>query len=105
MDSPTHLLDNSPTAIIGVANEFSRAFDGWAQLAPYGDFPGQALRREADGSVAKFPAIQRLDRAAAELMVARFKSPWHRLKRYFTGCPIYAGHPDAPGFANAQTDK
>jgi len=48
---------------------------GWAQLAPFGDYPGQAIIRQADGSVQKFPAIQRLDRAAADLMVARFKIP------------------------------
>ena len=38
-------------------------------------------------------------------MVARFKSPWQRVKRYFTGCPIYAGHPDVPAFANDYPDK
>jgi len=49
--------------------------------------------------------MQRLDRAAAEAMAARFKSPWHRLKRYFTGCNIYAGHPDVPALANEYPDK
>jgi hypothetical protein len=98
---------NSPPAVEGIAftNEISVAHDGWAQLAPFGDYPGQAIIRQADGSVQKSPAIQRLDRVAADLMVARFKSPWQRVKRYFTGCPIYAGHPDVPAFANEYPDK
>jgi len=78
---------------------------GWAQLAPFGDYPGQALLQGADGSVTKFAAIQRFDRAAAEAMVAKFKSPWQRLKRFFTGCNIYVGHPDVPAFANEYADK
>ncbi len=90
---------------IAFTNEISIAHDGWAQLAPFGDYPGQALLRQPDGSLKKFTAIQRLDRAAAELMVARFKSPWQRMKRYFTGCHIYAGHPDVPAFANDYPDK
>ena len=61
--------------------------------------------READGRITTFPAIQRLDREAARAMVARFKSPWQRVKRYFTGCPIYAGHPDVPAFANDYPDN
>ncbi len=90
---------------IAFVNQIAVAADGWAQLAPFGDYPGQAMVREPDGTIKTFPAIQRLDRAAADLMVARFKSPWNRLKRYFTGCPIYAGHPDAPAFANDYPDK
>ncbi|HXC98270.1 MAG TPA: phage protease [Verrucomicrobiae bacterium] len=90
---------------IAFVNEIAVGADGWAQLAPFGDYPGQAMLRQPDGAIKTFPAIQRLDRAAADLMVARFKSPWHRLKRYFTGCHIYAGHPDVPAFANDYPDK
>jgi hypothetical protein len=91
--------------MIAFKNEITVDHDGWAQLAPFGDYPGTALVRQADGSTKKIPAIQRLDKAAAEGMVARFKSAWHRLKRYFTGCNIYAGHPDVPAFANEYPDK
>jgi hypothetical protein len=90
---------------IAFVNEVAVGADGWAQLAPFGDYPGQAMLRQPDGAIKTFPAIQRLVRAAADLMVARFKSPWHRLKRYFTGCHIYAGHPDVPAFANDYPDK
>ena len=61
--------------------------------------------RQADGTIRIFEAIQRLDRAAAEGMVRRFKSPWNRVKRFITGCPIYAGHPDVPAFAEDYADK
>jgi phage I-like protein len=74
--------------------------DGWVQLAPFGDFPGEALMRLPDGRARRFPAIQRMDREAALQMTARFRSPWNRLKRYFTGCPIFVGHPDVPGANN-----
>jgi hypothetical protein len=96
---------SEPAEMIAFVNQVAVAADGWAQLAPFGDYPGQAMVRQPDGAIKTFPAIQRLDRAAADLMVARFKSPWNRLKRYFTGCPIYAGHPDAPAFANDYPDK
>ncbi len=95
----------SEISLVGFVNEVTVAEDGWAQLAPFGDYPGQAILRQPDGTTKIFPAIQRLDRDAADLMVARFKSPWHRLKRYFTGCHIYAGHPDVSAFANDYPDK
>ncbi len=114
--SLTHRLTGSPSShsalrtpnsalITSFTNQLQLDTEGWAQLAPFGDYPGQALLREPGGSIAKFPAIQRLDRAAAVAMVARFKSPWHRVKRYFTGCNIYVGHPDVPAFANDYPDK
>jgi hypothetical protein len=87
------------------ANHLEMDHTGWAQLAPFGDYPGQALLRQPDGATKKIPALQRLDRTAAVAMVAKFKSPWRRLKRYFTGCPIYVGHPDVPAFANDYPDK
>jgi len=96
---------NSATSLVSFTNQLEVDTHGWAQLAPFGDYPGQALLRQPDGSTLKFPAIQRLDRAAADAMVAKFKSPWHRVKRYFTGCPIFVGHPDAPAFANNYPDK
>ncbi len=95
----------SHAEMIAFVNEITVGHDGWAQLAPFGDYPGTALVRQSDGSVKKIPAIQRLDQVAAEGMVARFKSAWHRLKRYFTGCHIYVGHPDVPAFANEYPDK
>jgi len=105
--SPRVSFCNSDTETEAVVftNEITIDHDGWAQLAPFGDYPGHAILRQSDGSFTKFPALQRFDRAAAETLVTRFKSPWQRMKRYFTGCPIYAGHPDVPAFANEYPDK
>jgi hypothetical protein len=96
---------DAPVSVVSFTNQLGLDESGWAQLAPFGDFPGEALLPQPDGSVKRFAAIQRLDRAAAEGMVAKFKSPWNRLKRYFTGCPIYVGHPDVPAPANEPADK
>lgn len=90
--------------LVSFANQFTLAADGWAMLAPYGDFPGRALRERPDGITEKFAAIQRLDQTAAATMVRNFESPWGRLKRYFTGCPIYVGHPDVPASIDAWPD-
>ena len=92
--------------MVAFVNDITVDHAGWAQLAPFGDYPGQAMLRQPDGSIARFPAIQRLDRAAADTMTARFKSPWHRMKRYFTGCPyLRRAHPDVPAFASDYPDK
>src|SRR5579872_1295094 len=78
--------NSAPVAeVVAFTNEIKLDHDGWAQLAPFGDYPGQALLHGPGGEVVKFDAIQRLDRIAADAMVARFKSPWQRVKRYFTG--------------------
>ncbi|MEW6306187.1 MAG: phage protease [Verrucomicrobiota bacterium] len=101
-----HALDASQAnACLGFANQLALQHDGWAMISPYGDFPGPALTRLADGRIEKRPAIQRVTREVAEALVRRFKSPWGRLKRFFTGCPIFIGHPDVPGLANEYPDK
>jgi len=74
---------------IAFTNEIAIAHDGWAQLARLVITPAGIIR-QADGSVQKFPAIQRLDRAAADLMVVRFKSPAAR-EALLHRLPIYAG--------------
>jgi hypothetical protein len=64
-------------------NEFTVLQEEWVQLSPYGDFP------HARG-------LQRVDRAAAELMVTQFNSFRGRVGRLFGGVPFYVGHPDLP---------
>ncbi len=75
-----------------LANQFTLQQGEWLQLAPYGDFP------HARG-------IQRVDRSAAEGMVAQFKSFCGRLGRLFGGAPFYVGHPDLPGAAETADRK
>ena len=104
--SAVHFVNSDVCAdLVSFTNDLAVGPDGWAQLAPFGDFPGRAMLRQPDGSVKTFDAIQRLDRAAAEGMTAKFKSIGQRLKRFITGCHIYIGHPDVPAFANDYPDK
>lgn len=64
-------------------NQFTLLQEESVQLSPYGDFP------HARG-------MQRMNRAAAEAMVAQFHSFRGRLGRLFGGLPFYVGHPDLP---------
>lgn len=81
--------------------------DGWAQIAPFGDFPGMVTEVLPGGGVKgkPAPAIQRMDRTAAEAMVAHFNSAKSRLMRWLRGVPIFSGHPDFPGTGNRYPDK
>ena len=90
---------------IAFINEISLSNDGWGMLAPFGDYPGKALIKQQDGTFKKVNAIQRIDKLAADGMVAQFKSLYQSVKRYLTGCPIFAGHGDVPTMANEYPDK
>lgn len=81
--------------------------DGWAQIAPFGDFPGMVTEVLPGGGVKgkPAPAIQRMDRTAAEAMVAHFNSATSRIMRWLRGVPIFSGHPDFPGTGNRYPDK
>ena len=64
----------------------------WVQLSPYGDFPHTR-------------GLQRVDRDAAESMVAAFESFLGKASRLFGGVPFYAGHPDLPGASDHADQK
>jgi len=91
--------------LICITNEVTPGDDGWAMIAPYGDYPGVATLSNEDGSFTRVRAIQRLDRKAADQMVGKFKSLWGRVRRYVTGAPIYLGHPDAAAIGHRYSDK
>lgn len=96
-DAERHELVNTSAAV---------GEDGWAQLAPFGDFGGEVRVVHADGRVeGPKPAIQRMDRAAAEALVADFRRPWSRLLRWAKGLPIFNGHPDQPGKGHQYPDR
>ena len=64
-------------------NQFTLLQEEWVQLSPFGEFPHSR-------------GLQRVDRAAADAMVAQFNSFRGRLGRLFGGVPFYVGHPDLP---------
>lgn len=81
---------------VTIANEIAIGSDGWAQLAPYGDFHGFAIIKQPDGSYKKKPAIQRVDQQAVADLVNDFASQRRGLSGFFKAPPIFIGHPDAP---------
>jgi hypothetical protein len=97
-------------SLLGNAGELTLDAEGWAEI-PYADsvHTGTDARDTRQlANVAERPrkkVIQRMDRQAAEAMLADFKSPLMRFKRFVVGLPIFKGHPDAPAFARRFPDK
>lgn len=82
-------------------NEFTIDNEGWALLAPFGD-----SRYTFDAGAGKrVEVIQRITKDTANRMVEAWNSTLSRVKRFFRGGPIYAGHPDRPGFEHLYPDK
>ena len=92
-------------ACVGFTNEISIGADGWAQIAPFGDFPSFAVIPQPDGSCKRLQAIQRIDKACATAMVTEFQNSRKGIKKFFSGRPIYVGHPDVPGIGAKYPDK
>jgi len=74
--------------------------DGWALLAPFGDFPN--LIRT--GTAATLPVLQRIDKEAGEALVNSLHSFTGKAARFFRSIPIFHGHPDAAGFETKYPD-
>lgn len=104
MNKPLPQFCNSAT-LFGFINELTIDADGWAMIAPLGDFPSEALLPTADGKLKRQKAIQRITRESAEGMVAEFHNSRTGLKKFLRGCNIYLGHPDMPGLEARYPDK
>ncbi|HTV62287.1 MAG TPA: hypothetical protein VMH30_06930 [Verrucomicrobiae bacterium] len=94
-----------PFALFGFANELTIDADGWAMIAPLGDFPSEALLPTSNGRLQRQSAIQRITRDSAEIMVAQFHNSRAGVKKFIRGCNIYVGHPDMPGLESRYPDK
>ena len=91
---------------VEIINEATIGDDGWARISPFGDYHGECITVMPDRTTRTRPAVQRMDRAAADVMVSRFNSPLSRLKRVLRhGLPIFYGHPDQPGRGDQYPDK
>lgn len=92
-------------ATLCFVNELTIEPDGWAMIAPLGDFPSEALVPTADGKLKRQKAIQRITKESAQGMVAEFHNSRTGLKKFLRGCNIYVGHPDMPGLESRYPDK
>ncbi len=90
--------------LVGIVNEFTPGEDGWAMLAPYGDYPGTILAMK-DGKPERREAIQRVDKEAVATMVNEFNGFLGKVKRYLYGRNLYVGHPDVAAIANEYPTK
>jgi hypothetical protein len=97
--------ESTEVALVGFCNEISIGADGWAMIAPFGDHPSPALFPDGKGGMKKQPAIQRIDKAGAEAMVAGFHNDRRGFRKFLKGCNIYVGHPHVPGLGKFYPDK
>jgi hypothetical protein len=95
----------SAVTLVGFYNEIAIDADGWAMIAPLGDFPSMAITSGPDGKLTKQEAIQRYDAAAVNKIVANFHNSRRERRKYLRGIPIYVGHPDVPGLERRYPDK
>lgn len=82
--------------LVSFSNELVIGEDGWAQIAPFGDFPGMGLVPDGKGGWITKRAIQRVDKQAVEQMVEEHNRSRRGLKKFLNGRPIFNGHPDNP---------
>lgn len=67
--------------------------DGWALIAPFGDFPKTRLYRDA-GVIKEQKFIQTLDNESADALLARENSLFGKIKRAVIGLTVWKGHGD-----------
>ena len=96
---------NAATETITMLNEMRVGEDGWAQIAPFGDFPGVALVADGKGGFTREKAIQRMDRVAVTQMVNEYNRSRRGLSRFIKSRPLFVGHPDVPGMETRYPDQ
>lgn len=67
--------------------------DGWALIAPYGEWPKTRVYREG-GQIKEQKFLQVLDNDSADALLSKENSLFRRLKRALVGIPVYKGHGD-----------
>lgn len=105
MNHPRHprrieFCNDAQDTDLTLQNEFTIDNEGWALLAPFGD-----SRYTYQDGAKTVEVIQRITKDTAHRMVETWNSALSRVKRFFRGGPIYAGHPDRPGFEHLYPDK
>jgi phage I-like protein len=91
-------------AVVFFANDIAIGDDGWAMITRFGDYKSEALIPDAQGKIKREKAIQRVDKAGAQAMVASFQNARRGIRKFFKGTNIYDGHPDVPGLEKFYPD-
>lgn len=91
--------------LITLINDLSIGTDGWAQIAPFGDYAGVAIIPDGRGGFIKERAIQRLDKTAVTQMANEYAQNSRGLSGFFRKRPLYEGHPDIPVGADQYPNK
>lgn len=99
------IFHNATEMLVAFSNEIAIGEDGWAQIAPFGDFPGMALIDDGNGGYKREKAIQRMDRKAVTQMVNEFMSSQRGVRKFLKSRPIFLGHPDMPGGGAKYPDR
>lgn len=86
-------------AVITFSNALTVAEDGWAMLAPFGEFAGVALTSEGPRA-----AVQVVDKETGAALVNSVKNFAGKARRFFRSVPIFNGHPDVPGMSDRWPD-
>jgi len=102
---PFFANESTSATLVGFCNDINIGADGWAMIAPFGDHPSPALFPDGKGGMKKQPAIQRIDKTGAEMMVASFHNEQRGFRKFIRGCNIYVGHPHVPGLGKFYPDK
>jgi len=78
---------------IALGNQVAIDDDGWALIAPFGEWPKTRVYRE-DGVIKEQKFLQVLDNESADALLAKENSFFRKLKRALVGIPVYKGHGD-----------
>lgn len=92
--NPLTQFANEGEEMVTMVNEISIGTDGWAQIAPFGDYVGIAVKPDGKGGFTKEKAIQRLDKLSVTEMVNEYQNASRGVSGFFKKRPVFEGHPD-----------
>ena len=84
-------MDETQHQFLIIGNELDS--DGWALIAPYGEWPKSRVAR-VNGIPTEQKFLQVLDNAGADKLMDKESGLFRSLKRALVGIPFYLGHPD-----------
>ena len=84
---------NAARDVVVLGNDQAIDEDGWALIAPFGEWPKTRTYREG-GQVKEQEFVQVLDNESADAMMATENGLFRKLRRALVGIPVLKGHGD-----------